>query len=141
MKYIDANVFLYYILNPETDAKRLQAKKILTEVANGSVPAATCLLTWDEIVWAVRRLLSLETAKSEGAKFLEFPNLRLLEVKRNILSTAQEAVEKHHLNPRDAIHAACCLENGIDEIITDDADFRNIDGLARITLEDAAKSM
>ncbi len=141
MKYLDANVFLYYILNPETDAKRLQAKKILTEVANGSVPAATCLLTWDEIVWAVRRLLSLEMARSEGAKFLGFPNLRLLEVRAGMLSTAQEVMEEHRLNPRDAIHAACCLENGIEEIITDDGDFRDIDGLTRITLEDAARSM
>lgn len=129
MKYLDSNVFLHYILDPESGAKRIAAKNLLIKVAEGSVQAATSLLTWDEVVWTVRKKLGREIAREEGKKFLEFPNLRLLNVSESTMRTAQEAIERRNLNPRDAIHFASCLENGIDEIVSDDSDFDAVKGI------------
>jgi len=52
-----------------------------------------------------------------GRKFLEFPNLKLLNVKRSIVLRAQELMEKYEIKPRDAIHATTALENGIEIIV------------------------
>ena len=46
-----------------------------------------------------------------GRKFLEFPNLKLLNIKRSTVLRAQKLMEKYEIKPRDAIHAATALEN------------------------------
>jgi uncharacterized protein len=135
MKYLDTNVFLYYILNPESDKNGIASKNIISKVAEGLLPAATSTLTWNEIVWTIKKKAGFELAKRKGARFLEFPNLKLLGVSENTLSSAQYLMGRYSLKPRDAIHAACCIENGIEEIISDDPDFDGIMGLKRIKLE------
>ncbi len=141
MRYLDASVFLYYILDPESGRNRIASKSLLMKVAEGSMHGATSVLTWDEIVWAVKKKVGLDIAKTEGAKFLRFPGLRLLEANETVLITAQSLVDGYDMRPRDAIHAACCIENGIEEIITSDPDFDRVEGLRRISLEDASASV
>lgn len=42
-------------------------------------------------------------------------------------------LEEYGLKPRDAIHAAAALENGIGKILSFDEDFDAVPDLARIT--------
>jgi hypothetical protein len=37
MRYLDANVFLYYILDPEAGRNRMASKNLLMRVAEGSM--------------------------------------------------------------------------------------------------------
>ncbi len=141
MKYLDANVFIYMALSDRSEAKFISARKILESIVGGTTPGATSTLTWDELVWAIRKIGGIEVARDEGRKFLSLPRLRLLAVDERILHAAQHIADTYGLKPRDAIHAACCIENGIEELITDDSDFDHIDGLKRIPLENAAKSL
>ncbi len=81
MRYIDSNVFIYAVLaDEETELKARFAKQILTRIADGRLTAATSSLTWDEVVWAIRHELGNKIATEEGARFLEFPNLFILNV-------------------------------------------------------------
>ena len=81
IKYVDSNVFIYAIVADEnSEPKASSSKKILKHIADGSLDAATSTLTWDEIVWSVRKLIGTETAIKHGKYFLDFPNLRLLRV-------------------------------------------------------------
>ncbi|MBS7646602.1 hypothetical protein KEJ24_02015 [Candidatus Bathyarchaeota archaeon] len=52
------------------------------KIAQGSVEACTATVTWDEIVWVVRKIFGFELSVEEGKKFLAFPNLKLLGVKK-----------------------------------------------------------
>ena len=54
---------------------------------------------------------------------------------KSILFKAQQLIEEYNLKPRDAIHAATALVNGINEIISDDSDFDKIKEIRRIPLE------
>ena len=135
MKYVDSNVFILPIVyDAEVESKAKSAKSVLIKIADGDLNAATSLLTWDEIVWVVRKLNSLNVAIKEGGKFLQFPNLELLEVKGSVISKAQEIVEKYGIKPRDAIHVASAIENGIKEIISDDSDLDIIKEITRVSL-------
>lgn len=136
MKYLDANVFIYLALSEESESKAAAAKNIIGKVVDGSLSGATSSLTWDELVWAVKKFNSKEVAKEEGRKFLSLPRLKILGVGESTLYAAQDLVASYGLRPRDAIHAACCIENGIDEILSDDSDFDGIAGLKRVKLED-----
>lgn len=135
MKYVDSNVFILPILyEEETEKKAKSARDILIKIAKGDLSAATSLLTWDEIVWVIRKLMSSEVAIKEGKKFLQFPNLEMLEIKRSVIIQAQEIVNKYYIKPRDAIHVASAIDNGIKEIISDDSGFDKIKEITRISL-------
>jgi len=53
------------------------AKNVLLKIAEGDLEAATASLTWDEFVWAVKKISGKQAAIKEGKKFLEFPNIKL----------------------------------------------------------------
>jgi len=136
MKYIDSNVFIYSVVADErTEAKAALAKKILIKIAEGDLKAATSSLTWDELVWTIRKIQGKDFAESEGRKFLKFPNLQILDVGKSTIDDSQAIMENCSARPRDSIHAACALENGIKEIISDDSEFDKIKNIKRIKLE------
>ena len=135
MKYVDSNVFIYPVVADEkTETKSASAKRILLQIAMGRLEAATCYLTWDETVWVLKKFLGRDLALAEGKRFLEFPNLKFLRVDGPIVSRAQDLITKYEIKPRDAIHAACAVENGIREIISDDPDFDDVKELKRVAL-------
>ena len=134
MKYIDSNVFIYPVIYNENVNGVIKAKKYLLQIAKGQLKACTATLTWDELVWIIRKISNPESAISEGKKFLEFPYLQILDVNNLVLQKAQELIEEYHLKPRDAIHAATALVNDIYQIISDDEDFDTIKELKRLPI-------
>jgi predicted nucleic acid-binding protein len=79
-----------------------------------------------------RKVFGFEFSAEESKKFLNFPNLRLLGVKKSTIFKAQDLAEKYRLTPRDAIHAATALENKITTTVSYDKDFDEINEIKRI---------
>ena len=137
MIYLDANVFLYALLyDPSAIPDAEQSRKILTQVSEGNLPAATSVLSWDEIVYVVRKLSGQKAAMEAGERFLVFPHLRILDIDHSTLRKARELATQYGMKPRDAIHAACAIRSGIREFLTDDRDFDRVRELRRIGFED-----
>jgi len=135
MNYIDANIFIYPLVNPINDEKLLLSNKILSQIVNNKLNSYTSYLTWDEFMHVLVKKLGKEEAIKEGEKFLRFPNLVFLKADGNVIFRAQELISKYNLKPRDAIHVATALINGINHIISDDSDFDKITELKRIKLD------
>ena len=132
MLYIDSNVFLYPVLyDSEAVVEARKSKEFLLKIAQGGVEACTATVTWDEVVWVIRKIFAFDPSMEVGKKLLSFPNLRLLGVKNGTIYTAQELMEKYKIKPRDAIHAATALENKVTEIVSYDKDFDEINGINR----------
>ena len=137
MIYLDANVFLYALLyDPSAIPEAGQSRKILSQVSEGNLPAATSVLSWDEIVYIVRKLSGQKAAIEAGERFLVFPNLRILDIDHSTVRKAQDLAAQYGMKPRDAIHAACAIRSGIREFLTDDRDFDRVRELRRIGFED-----
>jgi len=137
MKYIDANVFIYPIIYDENIIIEAHvSKSILSKIVKGEIRACTSYLTWDEIVYVVSKVSGRDDGKRAGSTFLFFPNLKILDVDEEVVRCAQELVEKYDLKPRDAIHAASAIHNGIKEIITNDNDFDVVGELKRVQLNE-----
>jgi hypothetical protein len=135
MVYVDSNVFIYPVIYDDRVMKKAKtAKAILLKIAKGEVEASTATVTWDELVWVVRKTLGAKVAAREGRKFLEFPNLNVLSVDEKTVAEAQRITEKYGLRPRDAIHIGCAVENKIGEILSDDPDFDVVKEVSRIQL-------
>ena len=135
MKYVDTNIFISAIAG---EAKN-HAQEILNKFALGEKKAATSLITWDEFVWSLRKYLSPAQIHRESKMFLLFPHITFFDLNSEIVGKAHLLVEKYNLRPRDALHAATALCNGITEIISDDVDFDKIKELKRIPLKYALK--
>lgn len=123
MLYIDSNIFLYPIIyEPELVEEAQKSKALLLKIALGEVEAYTSIITWDEVIRIVRKNFGVEPSIEQGKRFLEFPNLKFLTLKRGIILKAQELLEKYKVKPRDAIHIATAIENKITSIASYDKD-------------------
>lgn len=133
MFYIDSNIFIYPVIYDEDAiSESKNCKSFLLKIASGGVEAYTSVITWDEVTWIVRRILGVEASVALGSKFLRFPNLKILGIRKTTILKAQEVMEKYGLRPRDAIHAATAIENKITTIVSYDRGFDSVSGLKRI---------
>lgn len=129
MIYLDSNVFIYATLNNERigDAARL----LLRRVQSGEVKAASSTLSFDELVWIVKKNRTFEDAIASGEAFLNMPALKLVEVDEELLAGALLVMKKYGLDPRDSIHAASAMQEMADTIISTDRDFDRMKEIKR----------
>jgi len=127
--YLDSTVFLNGSLC--VDEKGENARKLLTDVQSGKTPAATSALTYDEVSWVTKKHKDFNAALEAGEALLGMPNLTILPVDGDILRQAHELSKTYELHPRDAIHAACALSNGIHTVVSTDKDFDRVKEIKR----------
>ncbi len=121
MIYIDSNIFIYAAVYQ--DDKGNNARKLIKKITDGEIIATTSALTFDEVFWIVKKERNIEMALEAGKALLLMQNLKFLKVDDTVLWQAYNLIEKHKLDPRDAIHAACAIIHGVYTIISEDSDF------------------
>ena len=129
MLYIDSNVFIYAALNTEEIGEK--ARALLLKVQQGEEKASSSALTFDELVWAVKKYRTVEDAINAGEVFLNFPNLRLTLVDGELLALALNLIRKYRLDPRDSIHAATAILERAEAIVSTDTHFDKIKEIRR----------
>lgn len=132
MIYIDSNIFIYSIVNSAEKGNR--CREFLKRVENDNLVACTSVLTFDEIFWQLKKIMGFDKTLVATENFLNFPNLKFLDVTEAIMLKSFEIIKLYKLNPRDAIHAACCIMAGVTEIVSEDSDFDTVKGIKRKTL-------
>ena len=131
--YIDSNIFLNPILyNIEINEEAKRAEIFLNKLAKREISGITSILTWDELVWIIRKNIGKEDAIKKGKEFLVFPNLVFKKVSLSIINRAQDLFSKYNIGPRDAVHTACALENNAEIICSFDSGFDKIKEIKRI---------
>lgn len=130
--YADAGLFLLPVLHTDRLPPVAAAARFLDSLARGIRRVATATLTWDEVVYVVRRLLGAEDSIAKSQELLAFPNLSWLRVDAAVLRRAADLYRSLPMRPRDAIHAAAALEAGEREFLSEDRVFDRVSGLSRI---------
>lgn len=131
MKFVDANIFLYAILDEGAPGKA--ARRFLHGV-DPSHPAATTAVVLNEVMWNLRKPLGRGPSLAKSRQIATVPGLRILPVGEREWIRALELMEGHgHLKPNDALHAATAIEAGIGTIVSTDDDLDELPGLARET--------
>jgi len=134
--YADSNIFIRPLVSDEDSSSAVAScRRLLSAIENGKVVAYTSTLTWDEVVYVVRRVLGKADSIQVGEKLQRFPNLRFISVSEDIIRAAQKLVSEREILPRDAIHAASALSRKVDVLVSDDADFDAIEGVKRESSE------
>ena len=130
--YIDANVFIYAAINDGPLGEKCRA--ILKAAQNGQIVGRTSCLTFDEVLWYIRKAQP-EAMQTVGNNLLSL-NIRFLTVDKMVLYQSLVAILESHLKPRDAIHVATMKLQNIKNIISEDKDFDRIIDIKRIDIED-----
>ena len=130
--YADAGVFLLPLLHEPRLPHVVAATRFLESLARGTGRVSTSTLTWDEVVYVVRRSLGPEDSIAKGGELLAFPNLSWLRVDLAVLRRGADLYRTLPMRPRDAIHAGAALEAGESEIISEDRVFDRVPGLDRV---------
>lgn len=126
--FVDANVLAYATAEPEST--RGEACGAIVEAIGDARLAATSSVAVLEELWHLElrgRPPDLEGVTGDAYELLT----PLLAVDDRILARAL-ALDLPGLGANDRIHVATCLENGIDTIISTDADFDAITDLRRL---------
>jgi len=131
MMYADAGVFVISLVSDEGARYVSDCTRFLAKVVRGERSVATSTLTWDEVVYAVRRLLGPEDSTGKADELLLLPNVRWIPTDVAVLRRAAGLYRSLPIRPRDAIHAACAIEAGEGEIVSEDRVFDRVPGLSR----------
>jgi uncharacterized protein len=130
MKYLDANVFIYPVI--DNDKRADFYKGIIYDVVSGKIKACTSVLTWDEIIHYLIKEKGKDFALAQSEKFLKLPNLDFVEASSFIIFKAHQIMKNHEINPRDAIHLATAISCNCQDIISEDKVFDKIKEVKRI---------
>ena len=128
--FIDTNVPMYAAgkVHPYKDA----CIQILHRVAIGELLACTDAEVHQEIFHRYWSIGLLDKALQVSADFLEVVPDVLPVTVAEIKKTAELGQEYPLLTPRDWLHLAVMLNNGITEIISADRHFDDIEGITRL---------
>ncbi len=126
--YIDANFLITARL--EAGEKGERAGRITSEIQNGK-KAVTSALVIDEVMWVLRKNKRPEIIRQVVEDIYATPNFGVTSVSSAAPLLALDIMERYNLKPRDAFHVAVMRELGINEIISDDADFDKVPGIKR----------
>ncbi len=129
MIYLDANVFIFAALNTERMGE--EARRLLRKVQEGELVAASSTLSFDELVWAVKRNRTADDAITSGEALLDMPRLKLVNVDPDLLAKALAVMKEYRLDPRDAIHAASALKEDAEAIVSTDKHFDRVKEIER----------
>jgi len=130
--YLDANGFIFATLNTEEIGARALA--LFARIQSGEEVAVTSALTFDEVFWEVKRNRGLEMALEASEAMLSFPNLEIAPASKELALSAVGLIRRYGLDPRDALHAATALSEGVDCVVTSDKHFCRVKELTVVDL-------
>jgi len=131
--YLDTNIFFLAAFGDDKDPRTQKSKEIILKASEGKEQYYTSLITIDELIWAaIKQKIDRKTAVKQGILMHKLP-IHFIPLITSISLRALDLMQRYNISPRDAIHAASCMEIEAD-IVTDDSDFDEIKEVKRIEL-------
>lgn len=96
--------------------------------------AASSALSFDEVVWAVRKQRGETESINAGQAFLNISGLKILDVDHVVLTSSIGLMKRYHMNPRDSIHAASAIGVSAEIIVSEDPDFDSLSEIKRMPI-------
>jgi len=130
--YTDAGVFVLSLIGDERAPYVSASKGFVESVVRGERAVSTSVLTWDEVVYVVRRLLGPEDSQAKAEDLLALPNVTWISADMAVIRGASALYRDLPIRPRDAIHAASAIQSGEREIVSEDKVFDRVPGIRRV---------
>jgi len=131
---IDTSIFIYLFEDHPT--YRPLAEEVLSGVESGQWRAITSVITLMEI--GVRPLQSGRqgVARRYEALLVNFPNLMVVDINRDVARRAAYLRAEYRLRPADALQVAACLWGGARAFVSNDRQLARIQALLPVIVLD-----
>ncbi len=129
MRFIDSNIFIHAWLkpkrelNPQEKAMKENSKKILLRVENGE-PVVTSIIHISEIANILESKLNVEKSIEYIEAILSYSNIRVADVSFKDFILAIDVAREYKIGLVDAVALVIMKKMGLNEIYTQDSDFR-----------------
>lgn len=131
---LDTAVFIYHL---EANPRYLPlTTAVLNAVQTGQCRAVTSVITLMELTVLPWRQARAAAARHYEALLINFPNLQLQDVNRDITRRAAQLRAQHNLRPADALHIATALILGATAWVSNDQQHGRIASLVEVILLD-----
>lgn len=130
--YADAGIFVLSVTGVERTPYVSESKRFVESVVRGERGVSTSVLTWDEVVYVIRRLLGPEDSQDKAEDLLALPNVTWIPTDLAVIRGASALYRNLPIRPRDAIHAASAMQAGEREIVSEDKVFDSVPGMRRV---------
>jgi predicted nucleic acid-binding protein len=128
--FIDTNIFMYAV--GATHDFRKPCQDLIEAITNGQLNASINTEVLQEILYRYDAIRKTELGHDLVNTILNtFKTIWAIDA--TTVQMAQKLMRTYHVKPRDAIHAASMLNNGIHTIYSYDKDFDSIPKLKRLT--------
>jgi predicted nucleic acid-binding protein len=133
---LDTSVFIYHL---EYHPRYLPlTQELLSGVEAGRWAAVTSTVALMELTVRPWQLERADVAHAYEKALVQFPNLTLADVTRDVARQAAQLRAHHNLRPADALHVATALAHDATAFVTNDRDFTQLDVLDVVLLSDFA---
>lgn len=127
--FFDASALIYLIEGDEPFAGKLRRKLAAVAEMHPDLGAAVSRLTWLECRVGPMKTNDSATLAAFDAFFAR-PDLRWVELSRDVVELAAAVRVKHGLRTPDALQAASCMQLGAEHLfLTGDRAFKRVAGL------------
>lgn len=132
--FFDASALIYLIEGREPFATALRDRLQALLARHGDVGVALGRLTWLEARVGPMKANDTGTLQRYD-DFFARPDVRWVELTRNVVELAAVVRVRHGLRTPDALQAACCMQLGTKHVLlTGDASFERVEGLNVLVL-------
>ncbi len=127
--YIDSNIFIFAAINQDEQGER--CRNIIKLIEEEKISCAASYLIIDEIIWVLKKKIGKKDAITIIKAILSLP-IKWLSIDESSIIRMVDILENTNIDPRDALHIACMLNNGLSTILSEDKDFDRIKNVKRI---------
>lgn len=128
--FVDSNVFFYAAGSEH--ALKGPCVRLLQRIAVGQLDAVTSAEVIQELHHVYRRRGRVADGVALGREVARLFSAVLPVTRGDVLRSGDILTERPQLSPRDALHAATALNNGIDTILSADPDLGWVEGIRRV---------
>ncbi len=131
---LDTPIFIYFLENNE----RYGELALITfdGIEEGKWEGVTSTITLMEITVRPWQLARESIAREYEAILVQFPNLSIVDVDRNVARAAAQLRAKYNISPPDALQVAACLSFGAKAFLTNDRRLSKLQELIEIIVLD-----
>ena len=131
---LDTPVFIYHLEgHPRYSSLTREA---LTGIEKGEWLGVTSIITLMEVNVKPWKMEREEAARNYEALLVNFPNLTILDIDRDVARLAAQLRARYNARPPDALHVAASLQTGAKIFLTNDRRLSALQPVIKILLLD-----
>ena len=131
---LDTPVFIYHFeTHPHYSAL---TKEVLTGMENGKWTGVTSAITLMEITVRPWQMEREEAARKYETVLVNFPNLTILDIDRDVARLASQLRARYNVRPPDALQVAANLQAGAKAFLTNDKRLSGLGAIIEILILD-----